>query len=75
MWEIILLARSYKDNLKAVAEHLQWPLTKVQAAVNYAEAFPEEINEALAENEAVDFTALRRMLPQTVAAAEKHTRR
>jgi hypothetical protein len=37
---------------------------KVQAAVNYAEAFPEEINDAMAENEATDFEALKRMLPQ-----------
>jgi hypothetical protein len=28
---------------------------KVQAAVNYAQAFPEEINAAMAENETTDF--------------------
>jgi hypothetical protein len=36
----------------------------VQAAVSYAEAFPDEINRALEENRAMDFTALKRMLPQ-----------
>ena len=40
----------------------------VQAAVNYAEAFPEEIQEAIAENDAVDFPALKRMLPQATAS-------
>lgn len=64
VWEVMLLVRSYKGNLAAVARHLRWPEAKVQAAVNYAEAFPEEIDEALAENEASDFTALKRMLPQ-----------
>jgi len=66
VWEVMLLARTYKNDLVAVAGHLRWPLLKVRAAVNYAEAFPEEIGEALAENDAVDFTALKRMLPLAV---------
>jgi hypothetical protein len=44
---------------------------KVQAAVNYAGAFPEEINEAMAENEATDFEALKRMLPQAAEFVPK----
>jgi hypothetical protein len=32
--------------------------------VNYARAFPEEIDGALAENEATGFEAVKRMLPQ-----------
>jgi hypothetical protein len=49
-----------------VARHLHWPQVRVQAAVNYAEAFPGEINEALAENEAASFATIKRMLPQSV---------
>jgi hypothetical protein len=64
VWEVMLLVRSYNGYIPAVAAHLRWPQAKVQAAVNYAEAFPEEVNKALAENEAVDFAALNRMLPQ-----------
>jgi uncharacterized protein (DUF433 family) len=64
VWEIVLLARGHKSNLKATAEHLEWPKAKVQAALNYAEAYPEEIDDALAENDAADFSALKRMLPQ-----------
>jgi hypothetical protein len=64
VWEVVLLLRSYKGDRAAVARHLRWPLAKVAAAVNYAKAYPEEIDEALAENEAVDFVALKRMLPQ-----------
>jgi len=66
VWEILSLVRAYNSDLVAVAKHLQWPLTKVQAAVNYAEAFPTEIGDAIAENDAMDFTALKRMLPQAV---------
>jgi uncharacterized protein (DUF433 family) len=64
VWEIMLLMRSYKANVSAVAKHLKWPPAKVQAAVHYAEAFPEEIYEAIAENDSKDFAALKRMLPQ-----------
>lgn len=64
VWEIMLLLRSYKGKIAGVAAHLGWPAAKVQAAVHYAEAFPDEVNEALAENDSADFDALKRMLPQ-----------
>jgi predicted alpha-1,6-mannanase (GH76 family) len=64
VWEVALLLRSYKNSIVAVARHLQWPEIKVQAALNYSEAFPEEINDALAENDAAGFDSLKRMLPQ-----------
>lgn len=66
VWEIMLLRRSYEGDAAAVARHLGWPQMKVQAAVHYAEAFPEEIDEAMSENDAADFDALKRMLPQAV---------
>jgi len=64
VWEGVLLLRSYKSDAAAVARHLRWPQAKAQAASNYAEAYPQEIDTALAENEAMDFPALRRLLPQ-----------
>jgi uncharacterized protein (DUF433 family) len=64
VWEIMLLVRSYAGDAEAVARHLKWPKPKVQAAVHYAAAFAEEIDEAIADNDAMDFKALRRMLPQ-----------
>ena len=71
VWEVISLVHSYRGNLTAVAKHLQWPEAKVQAAINYAEAFPEEIEQALSENAATDFTALKRMLPGTVKISSR----
>ena len=71
VWEVMLLVRSYKKAVSAVARHLKWPEVKVQAAVNYAEAFPEEINEAMAENKAMDFEMLKRMLPHATEFVAK----
>ena len=48
---------------------------EVRAAVNYAKAFPEEIDEATAENDSADFEMLKRMLPQAVAFASRKTKR
>jgi hypothetical protein len=65
VWEVMLLVRSHAGDAAAAARHLKWPQMKVQAAVHYAEAFPEEIGEAIADNDAMDFAALKRMLPRT----------
>jgi uncharacterized protein (DUF433 family) len=64
VWEVLLLVQSYKTDASAVARHLKWPEAKVQAAIGYAKAFPEEIEEAVSENAATDFEALKRLLPQ-----------
>ena len=66
VWELMLLLKSYNRDVPAVARHLRWPEVKVRAAMNYAEAFPNEIDEALADHETTDFEKLKRMLPQAV---------
>lgn len=66
VWEVMLIVQTYQGNVASAAAHLKWPEAKVHAAVNYAKAFPEEIDGALAENEAMGFEALKRMLPQAV---------
>jgi hypothetical protein len=71
VWEVMFLLRSYRGNVAAVAKHLRWPEAKVRAAVNYAEAFPEEIGEAMAENDSADFKTLKRMLPQAVSVSSR----
>ncbi len=67
VWEVILLVRSYKGDATAVARHLNWPETKVRAAMNYAQAYAEEMEEALSDNTSVNFDMLKRMVPQASA--------
>jgi hypothetical protein len=55
VWEVMLLFHSYREEISAVARHLKWPEAKVQAAVNYAKAFPEEIEGAVSGNSATAF--------------------
>ena len=75
IWEVMMLARSYRGKLLDVAKHLRWPESRVRAAANYAEAFPDEIDAALAENEAASFTDLKRRLPQAEQFGARKPRR
>lgn len=73
VWEVMMIARDYKNDPIRTAKHLNWPKQKVKAAFNYAEAFRDEINTALAEFDEIDFEALKRMLPQAEEfIASKH---
>src|SRR5580658_2668784 len=65
IWEVVMIAKDYANDVPDTAKHLHWPENKVRAALNYRDAFPEEISEALAENNAMEFEALSRILPQT----------
>ena len=66
VWEVMLLLRGYKRSVSAVAKHLRWPEARVKAALNYTDAFPEEINQALSENDSTNFDTLTRKLPQVI---------
>lgn len=66
LWEVVWIARTYKNNVAKSAEHLELSPLKIQAALNYARAFPEEINSAIKDHEdSSDFDSLSQMLPQT----------
>jgi hypothetical protein len=75
VWEVMMLVRSYKGDVSAVAGHLGWPEGKVRAATHYAEAYVAEIEEAIAENEAVNFDTLKRMVPQATELVSRKTRK
>ena len=64
VWEVVMVAQSHGMNAAKTAEHLRWPLLRVQAALNYAAAYPEEIEDAIRDNDAMNFQSLSRMLPQ-----------
>ena len=65
VWEVMLLAPHFSGNIARLGKHLHWSEAKVQAAFNYARAFPDEIQPALEEAaEGGNFAALSRLLPQ-----------
>jgi hypothetical protein len=64
VWEVVWIARGYKESVEKTAAHLGLSPLKVKAAFHYAEAFPDEIQGAILEHESCDFASLSRMLPQ-----------
>lgn len=64
VWEIVLVARSLRMDAASTAKHLDLPVMRVRAALAYAEAYSEELEAAIQDNDALDFTAISRMLPQ-----------
>ncbi|MCZ7640946.1 MAG: ribbon-helix-helix domain-containing protein [Verrucomicrobia bacterium] len=64
VWQAIAVLRSFEGDVPSkAAAHLQWPEAKMHAAVAYAKAFPDEIEEALQDNSSFDFEKLSRLLP------------
>jgi len=61
VWLIVDLVRQGKGNVKTVAKLRDWPESKVQAALNYAKAFPEEIEPLIESAHRVTFEDLQRL--------------
>ena len=65
VWQVMMLAGQYNQNVEQTAIHLQKSAEWVKAAVNYAEAYPQEIELAIADSVAINYTTIKRILPQT----------
>lgn len=65
VWWVIHIANQYGMDAEQVAAHFQRPLAWVKAALNYYEAFPKEIDQAIEDHLASDFETLKRALPNT----------
>ncbi len=63
VWEVAMVARDYRGDAARMAAHLRWPLSRVQAALSYARDYADEVDAALADNDALDFAAVQRLLP------------
>lgn len=63
VWMAINLWRSYRKDFTKTAAHLEWPVERVRAAVNYALAYPQEIEDAIEDHRSFDAERLSRLLP------------
>ncbi len=63
VWKIIMTAQEYDLDPEKTAAHFQFSVHKIQAALSYYEAYPEEIDRIIAENRAITFDDIKRLLP------------
>ena len=62
VWEFIMVAQEFDLDAERTAEYLRVPAQSVKAALNYYNAYREEIDLALADND-MDEERLKRMIP------------
>ena len=62
VWQLIEVARGYGMDMEKTATHLVLKPEQVQSAFAYYAAYPEEIDQAIAENN-VGYERLKQMLP------------
>jgi len=67
VWQLILVARDYGMDAEKTAAHFRFPIHRIKAAFHYYEAYPQEIDQAIADNNSVTFDTLKRLLPQLEA--------
>ena len=68
IWQLILVAKDYAMDVYKVAEHLDLKPEQVQSGFHYYETYPEEIDQALEENN-LGFERLKAMLPNLQLAS------
>ncbi|RYZ91569.1 MAG: transcriptional regulator [Proteobacteria bacterium] len=64
VWKIVFSAQRYDMDAAKTAVHFELPEWKVRAALDYYEAFPKEIDEAVSDAKRETFESVRRQLPR-----------
>ncbi len=63
VWEVLLIAQDYEMEAQRVAEHLQFPIEWIASALEYAKAFPQEIEPMVEEAKSMTIEKLRQKVP------------
>jgi uncharacterized protein (DUF433 family) len=63
VWQLVMVARHYGLDVEKTAAYFPIPAHRIQNAFDYYRAYPEEIDRAIAENEAITFEDIKRLLP------------
>ena len=63
IWQLVMVARGWNLDVETTAKYFPIPVHRIQGAFDYYRAYPEEIDRAIAENEAITFDDIERLLP------------
>lgn len=62
IWEVIMIAKKYNLDAERMAQDYPYPAEKIKAALNYYEAYRDEIDQAIEDNH-IGYEAMKRLLP------------
>lgn len=63
VWEVVMIARHYDFNAERMAQDYPYPVENLRDALNFYEAYREEIDQAVEDNN-IGYEAMKRLLPQ-----------
>ncbi len=62
IWEVAMIAKRYVMDAERMAEDYPYPVDSIRAAISYYEAYREEIDLAIEDNQ-IGYEAMQRLLP------------
>jgi uncharacterized protein (DUF433 family) len=62
IWEVIMIAKRYEMDAERVIKDYPHPLENIKAAINFYDAYQEEIDQAIEDNN-IGYESIRRLLP------------
>ena len=62
IWEVITIARPREMNAEQIAQDYPYPVENIRAALNFYEAYRDEIDQAIEDN-GIGYEAMKRLLP------------
>ena len=69
VWEVVMVAEAYELDPLATARHLEWAPARVEGVLSYYRAHRDQIDEAIAENDAITPEQMKQSLPGSVCIA------
>jgi hypothetical protein len=64
VWQLVMNAEGWNFDAPTIAKYFPIPVHRIEGALNYYRAYPEEIDRALAENRSWTYERLKQVLPQ-----------
>jgi hypothetical protein len=65
IWQLVMTAEHWDLDVETTAKYFPIPAHRIQGAFDYYRAYPDEIDRPLAENRAITFEDIKRVLPHT----------
>jgi hypothetical protein len=63
IWQLVMVARGWDLDVETTATYFPIPTHRIRGAFDYYRAYPDEIDRVIAENEAISFEDVKRLLP------------
>ena len=63
IWKIVMVAQGYDFDAEKTAAHFDVPVHRIQAALDYYRAYPDEADRIIAENDSWTYERLKQVLP------------